>query len=122
MTTAGVAAATNYPAGCWGPPDLRPADAVLDLRLMLAPLDSLPELTIVTPVDDLTELPEVIDVTLELQLEPGTPHLSFIDELVRLLHHYLQHPGVLLRPAQHDALAALGPPRASPSLRDAPSG
>lgn len=107
MATAGVAAAANYPVGCWGPPDGQLSDEVRDLHLMLAPLESLPELVLVTPVKDLAEFPSVIDVTLELQLEPAAPHLAFVDELIRLLQHHVQQPGVRLHRAQRAALATL---------------
>lgn len=106
MSIAGISPANNLPPGCWGPPEGNEGSERADLRRMLATLKRLPD--VVVHLDEsLSVAREVIDVTLELQLDPNTPHLDFFDQLTQILERLIATRGVVLRRRQMEAVERL---------------
>jgi hypothetical protein len=87
------------------------ADAIADLEAMLVPLGALDELTGLGDAAErfAAEGAQALPVELSLELDPRAPHLSFAEQLVRLVARVATARGVACSPAlcaEIDRLAA----------------
>lgn len=111
VTIAAVISSNNVPAGAAVLAVQGSENAWADLGLMLRPLRDLPGLRVSDDFEPNDELPDLIEATLELQLDAAAPHLDCVAQLSALLHRLLATPGVQPRPEQRAALERLMEPQ-----------